>query len=139
MLRKLFSGEEVLELFDSVRPAGIALIVDDHRDFVESTRTLLAQRGYAVVVARSGGEAIERVLADSIDAVVLDMKLPVLSGLGVYLELKKHGRTLPTIIGTGYTTEEIDNIESLRSISVTRTLVKRFEPQAILEPIEDMI
>ena len=75
----------------------------------------------------------------SVDVLVLDLRLPILDGLEVYLELKKHGRTLPTIIVTGYVEEEGENVDVLRSLTVTGCLLKPFDPDLLLEEIEKLV
>ena len=72
---------------------GLALELDDP-DFVEGIQQMLENAGYAVVIARDGQEAVEKVVGGAFDVLVLDLRLPVLSGLEVYLELKKRDAEL---------------------------------------------
>ena len=72
----------------------------------------------------------------NIDCLVLDLNLLVLSGLEVYLELKREGRSIPTVIVTGYAAEEADTIDRLRDLCVTGCLVKPVEPEALPQSIE---
>ena len=64
------------------------------------------------------------------------MHLPVLSGLEVYLELKKMGKAYPTIIITGYADEAAASIDKLRFLSVTGCLTRPFAPQKLLGAIQ---
>ena len=57
-------------------------------------------------------------------------------GVEVYLELKKRGRTLPTIIITGYAVEEADSINALADMSVTGCLTKPISSEQLLKAIE---
>ncbi len=139
VLRKPFDMDDVLKALDTIRPEGVVLVVDDDDDFAESVAKFLTDRGYRVLVARTGEEAVEMVLADGIDLLVLDLRLPVLSGLEVYMELKKRDAAVPTIIATGYAAEEKESIDALRAMSVTGCLVKPFEPAALLEAIQAMM
>jgi CheY-like chemotaxis protein len=126
--------ERVLQLVGEIKPSGI-LIADDDPDFVASIREVLEDNGYAVYVARDGREALDRVRADGIDVLILDLHLPMLSGLEVYLELKRSGHALPTIIVTGYAREKVEAIDALRRMSVTGILTKPFDPAALLEMV----
>jgi DNA-binding response OmpR family regulator len=135
VLRKPFDPARVLGMLADMKPDGVILMADDDPDFSDSTRNLLARRGYNVLVARTGEQALSAALADGIDILVLDLRLPVLSGLEVYLELKRRGRSLPTIIVTGYAAEEAETIDKLRTLSVTGFLVKPFAPQDLLNLI----
>jgi len=138
VLHKPLDLERLLKMLAEIKPEGI-LIVDDDPDFVEGIRELLEENGYTVYVARNGREAVERILANGIDVLILDLRLPVLSGLEVYLELRKHGRCLPTIIVTAYAREESEAIDRLRDLKVTGILTKPFEPGQLLGALEELI
>ncbi len=101
-------------------------------------KVALTEKGYSVCHAHTGQEAVDRILAGVVDYLVLDLKLPVLSGLEVYLELKKQGRAVPTVIVTGYAVEEADSINALRAMSVTGCLVKPFDPVELAQALEEM-
>jgi two-component system response regulator HydG len=135
VLRKPFDTARMLGMLEDVKPDGVILTADDDPDFVDSLRQLLTGNGYKVVVARTGQEALATILARGIDILVLDLKLPVLSGLEVYLELKRRNRALPTIIVTGYAVEESEAMDQLSALSVAGCLVKPFHPRQLLDII----
>lgn len=137
VLRKPLDLEEVLRLLDEIKPGGI-LIVDDDADFVETTRAVLESRGNSVFVANTGEQAIESVRANDIDILVLDLRLPILSGLDTYLELRRLGHDLATIIVTAYADEEAERINVLRSSSVTSVLRKPIDPDDLVEAVEEL-
>jgi CheY-like chemotaxis protein len=136
VLHKPFAMEDVLASLREVVPTGLVLVADDDPDFAASAKSLLVEHGYDVLVARTGREAFESVLKSKPDVLLLDLRLPVMHGLDVYLELKRYGRCVPTIIVTGYAKEEVDAIDALRSLEVTGCLFKPFEPEALLRAIE---
>lgn len=138
VLRKPFAMEEIINAIDEIRPAGLVLVADDDPDFAASAENLLADQGYDVLVARNGVEAIEKVISSNPDILLLDLRMPVMHGLDVYLELKKRDRLLPTIIVTAYPREEGDAVEALKSLSVTGCLFKPFEPEALLQAIKQI-
>ena len=135
MLNKPIDVYKVLEMLEEVKPDGI-LIVDDDDDFVESVKDLLVSSGYTVCVARNGREAIERIRSNGIDVLILDLRLPILSGLEIYLELKTTGRVVPTIIVTPHTDECADEVDKWRSLSVSGILRKPFDPGELLRAVE---
>ncbi|WP_448852428.1 response regulator [Corynebacterium sp. 335C] len=59
------------------------LIVDDDAQLLRALRINLAARGYDVVTAATGAEALRRASADSPDLVVLDLGLPDIDGADV--------------------------------------------------------
>lgn len=136
VLRKPFEIEEVLTLVREIEPRGIVLVADDDPDFAASAEQLLSDAGYRVLVANTGSQAIERATSEPVDVLVLDLRLPVLDGLDVYLELKRRGRELPTVLVTAYRTGEADSIDVLRSMSVTGCLFKPFEPTELLNAVD---
>ena len=58
----------------------LVLVVDDDRGVQEAAREELANREYEVIIASDGDAAIKLVDARSPDVLVLDLKLPLVSG-----------------------------------------------------------
>lgn len=138
VLRKPFDMDEIISSLDEVKPSGLVLVADDDPDFAESAEHLLTEQGYDVLIARNGAEAIEKVIASSPDVLLLDLRMPVMHGLDVFLELRKRNCLLPTIIVTAYPREEGDAVAALKSLSVTGCLFKPFEPEALLRAIVEI-
>ncbi len=137
VLDKPVAIPKLLKMIEDIKPDGI-LIVDDDDDFVESVKDLLASKGYIACVARNGQEAIKRICSNDIDILILDLHLPILNGLETYLELRKIGRTIPTIIVTAYADEDADDIDRLRSLAVSGILRKPFDPRELLKVVEQL-
>ncbi|MEE8270757.1 MAG: response regulator [Alphaproteobacteria bacterium] len=137
VLQKPLAIEILLAKLEEIKPEGMVLIADDDPFFCESVRAILKKQGYEVCIAGTGREALERVLAGGIDVMALDLQMPELSGLEVYLELKRLGRSLPTIIVTGHSMEELDALDMLRDMSVTGVLTKPFDPVLLLKALKD--
>ncbi len=78
------------------------LVVDDEVSIRESLRGILQDEGYLTTVAASGEEAIEEVLKDPPDLILLDIWLPGMDGLAVLAEIKKLHAGLPVIIISGH-------------------------------------
>lgn len=57
------------------------LIVEDDRDFSESLRLLLQIKGFSVKLAASGEEALDLIHDDDFFCVLMDIKLPGISGI----------------------------------------------------------
>src|SRR5579863_2109245 len=73
------------------------LVVDDDRNFVEATRTMLEEHGYDVVTAHDGNEGLRRAECESPDLIVLDVMMPRRSGFGVLEHIGHRGVTGPRI------------------------------------------
>jgi two-component system, OmpR family, response regulator MprA len=76
------------------------LVVDDEPAVRESLRRALQLEGYAVELAGDGEEALERVSADAVDALVLDVNMPRLDGLETCRRLRADGNAVPVLMLT---------------------------------------
>lgn len=84
---------------------GHILLVDDEQVVRETGREMLEGLGYAVSTCSDGAEAIEYVVEhlDHIDAVVLDMIMPNISGTACYREIRKISSSVPILFTSGHT------------------------------------
>jgi two-component system CheB/CheR fusion protein len=64
------------------------LLVDDHEEFALSLQALLVGNGCEVHMARSGRRALQLAASSRFDAVILDIRLPDLSGYTLVRELR---------------------------------------------------
>jgi two-component system, OmpR family, response regulator MprA len=76
------------------------LVVDDDRSVRESLRRSLAFNGYQVELANDGQAALDAVLAQRPDAMVLDVMMPRLDGLEVCRRMRAAGDELPILVLT---------------------------------------
>ena len=78
------------------------LVVDDEVVAANSVRRTLNRRGFRVDEAFSGREALNRILNEMYDLVLLDMRMPDTNGLELLPTIKKHRPKLPVVMVTGY-------------------------------------
>ncbi|RZQ63391.1 response regulator transcription factor [Amycolatopsis suaedae] len=76
------------------------LVVDDDRAVRESLRRSLEFNGYQVELASDGAAALEQIVANRPDAMVLDVMMPRLDGLEVARRLRSTGDDLPILVLT---------------------------------------
>jgi DNA-binding response OmpR family regulator len=84
------------------------LVVDDDRDLVETTKTFLEARGYAVSTAHSGAEARDEMARQRPDLVVLDIMMDNdTDGFNLAFTLRDETEAdrIPVIIVSGFTKE----------------------------------
>ena len=72
------------------------LLVDDEGCIRASVSRVLARAGYAVTLAASGAEALQRVRAERYEAVICDLRMPGLSGVALLDQLHQ---TAPALTG----------------------------------------
>ncbi len=82
------------------------LIVDDERDFALTLADRLALRGIEARTAFSGAEGLDCLRESLADLVLLDMRMPGLSGVEVLREVRVMWPDLPVIVITGHCSEQ---------------------------------
>jgi two-component system, OmpR family, KDP operon response regulator KdpE len=87
------------------------LIVDDEPQIRRVMRTTLTSQGYAVIEAKSGEEALEKLRAERADLILLDVNMPGISGLDTCREIRRTG-DVPIIMLTVRNTEK-DKVQAL--------------------------
>jgi DNA-binding response OmpR family regulator len=81
------------------------LLVDDEAQFRATTEKILKRRGFKTVLAGNGQEALEK-LSENPSVVILDIKMPGMSGLETLREIKSRDADLPVIMLTGHGSED---------------------------------
>ena len=82
------------------------LLVDDEEDFVESLAERLQLRNFEVKSALNGDDAIKLVSENEFDVIILDVKMPVKSGIETLKEIKNINQLSQVIMLTGHATVE---------------------------------
>ncbi len=84
------------------------LVVDDDHEVVALLEKLLVKKGYEVIKAHSGEDALEIVATESLDLVILDITLPGVDGIWVTRRMRQDEKTrvIPIIIITGHQEKE---------------------------------
>jgi two-component system response regulator HydG len=135
VLHKPFSSEQLIAAVEAAKPKGLVLLADDDPDMAESLVPVLALRGYRVELARDGAEAVEKASRGAVDCLLLDLRMPILSGLEVWQKLQSAGREIPTILVTGHAADaEARQLSPL----VAGMLVKPIEAALLLAALDEL-
>jgi len=86
--------------------AGRILVIDDEPAIAEGCRLALGERGYAVDIRLSGREGLSAILEGDFDVVLLDLRLPDMSGMAILEEARSRNRSEYFIVMTGYSSVE---------------------------------
>lgn len=101
------------------------LLVEDNQDIGEAVVRRLRAAGH-VVLWNCDGAAVDRALEeDPVDAVVLDLTLPVVDGMTILRQIRRRWRDLPVLVITAQA--EIDQKVSLLDLGADDYLVKPFD------------
>jgi DNA-binding NtrC family response regulator len=82
------------------------LLVDDEKDFLDIMAERLAARGLDVATAGSAEDALKMVIAESYDAVIMDLMMPEMDGFKALKLFKKSRPDLAIILLTASVPEE---------------------------------
>jgi DNA-binding response OmpR family regulator len=114
------------------------LLVDDDPELLESVRIALMMRGYEVLTACDGAEALARVERDRPDLMVLDLVMPRRSGLTVLDRMHRTAmRSTPIIMMTANEEERHRDAAKLRGVSVF--LSKPFAIEQLISEVETIL
>src|SRR5438094_8308706 len=76
------------------------LVVEDNAILRDALSTVIEHEGYNVEAASNGQEALDRVAHGPPDAILLDMRMPILDGWGFARELCARGLRVPILVLT---------------------------------------
>ena len=117
------------------------LVVDDEVRIVEILEKFLAKNGFEVVKAVGGENALELLRSNvKIDLLIIDMKMPQVTGFDVLKEKKKLGNQAPAIILTGSVDIE-KHLPGLKELGYTQNDIahKPMDLFALLELVKEKL
>jgi len=105
------------------------LVVDDDPVIGRSFDRVLSGKGYAVITAANGDEALRKLATEEYDMVYTDIRMPGMDGIEVARRAKAERPWLPVVIVTGYGSDS--NIAKAKAAGVSRVLHKPLSPEMI--------
>ena len=112
------------------------LVVDDDPVVGKSIGRVLSGKGYAVITAASGEEALDRIAREDYDVVYTDIRMPGMNGLEVANRIRASRPWLPVVIVTGYGDDAAET--TARQLGVSAFLHKPLSPQVIEDSAESL-
>ncbi len=113
------------------------LVVEDDGAVRRAVERALSFEGYDVVTARDGAEALAIVLNDKIEAIVLDVMMPIVDGLEACRRIRARGDTTPILILTART-DVTDRVAGLDA-GADDYLVKPFALEELLARLRALL
>ena len=112
--------------------------VDDDFRVRESIESLVESAGHSTLVFSSAEEFLQSVrLRDSLACLILDVRLPGMSGVELYTQLTQSCRSIPTIFITAHTVPEMNTWAT--KPGVIAVLYKPFQPEVLLQAVRKAI
>lgn len=118
----------------SYRP--LVLVVDDDIDSVELIKATLIQSGVNVIGAGDGYQAIQKMVDQKPDAILLDLMMPPLDGWETYRRVRSIS-LIPVIFVTALATSE-DIVEGLNT-GVDDYITKPFHPPELVARVRGVL
>src|SRR5438552_16571390 len=106
------------------------LIVEDDRSTQKALKHLFESEGYAVEIRGDGKSALEAFRTSAPTAVILDLRLPVVSGQDVCREIRQQSSTLPIVVLSAAT--DVADKVLLLSLRADDSVTKPFSPAELL-------
>ena len=113
------------------------LVVDDEPMICKSCKEILEEEGYQVDMANSGQEGVVKALEKVFDLLIVDMKMPDVSGMALLKRIKSEKLKTPVIMITAYSTVETA-IEAMK-LGAADYIPKPFTPDELSGIVKTVI
>jgi len=119
-----------MDVANMPRPAGRILVVEDDPAVQKALKRLFETEGFAVEVRSDGQSALESFQASAPAAIVLDLRLPKLSGGDLCKEIKAQAPTLPIVVLSA--ASDVSDKVLLLELGADDYVTKPFSPRELL-------
>ena len=116
------------------------LLVDDEPSIIKMVGKRLEMKGFEVLIAMTGEEAITKAQAEHPDCIILDLMLPTMSGFEVCARLKKDQRCgeIPVVVMFSGKGQEED-AQRCRELGAAAYVTKTEGSTALLDHIQALL
>ena len=112
------------------------LVVDDDREIVGAIAINLEKEGYRVLRAYDGVEALDKLVAEEVHLIVMDVMMPRLDGLSTMMRIRQQ-KNIPIIILSAKS-EDTDKILGL-SMGADDYVTKPFNPMELVARVKSQL
>ena len=110
------------------------LLIDDEPIIHQSLGSFLRRVGHEVQIALNGKEGLSRVMEQTPDLVISDIKMPGLNGLDLLTHLKIHSPQIPVLLITGH--GDMDTAVAALQIGAHSYLCKPVKLDQLIETVQ---
>jgi len=112
------------------------LVVDDDKTIAGAIEKLLVMEGYEVIKAYNGMEALDALVSNDVQLIILDIMMPKLDGLSTMMKVRD-GKNIPIILLSAKS-EDSDKILGL-SMGADDYVTKPFNPQELVARVKSQL
>ncbi|PWU02234.1 MAG: hypothetical protein C5B51_21315 [Terriglobia bacterium] len=123
----------------SLKGTGTILVIDDEEIVRRTAKVTLERFGYEVILAEDGRQGVDafRRSADRVDAVLLDMTMPVMSGEEAFRELRMIRPDIKVILSSGY--NEVEAIRHFTGKGLAGFVQKPYTSLRLAEAVQSVL
>jgi two-component system, LuxR family, response regulator FixJ len=115
----------------------VVYVVDDDTDVLGSLRFLLETEGFDVRTFRSGAALLNGIATREVDCLVIDYKMPAMSGIDLANRLRNRNIDAPIILITGYPDDNI--LEKAAAAGLHHVLLRPHLEESLVSRIRGAI
>jgi CheY-like chemotaxis protein len=113
------------------------LVVDDEPMICKSCKEILEDEGFFVDMAYSGEEGLKKGLEKKFDLVILDIRMPDISGMTLLKRMKAEQKNTPVVMITAFSTVE-SAVEAMK-LGARDFVPKPFTPDELSQVVRSVI
>lgn len=114
--------------------ASIVAVVDDDDEVRDVLRGLLESEGHSVETFKSGEDFLANAKLETIACLVVDQRMPEMSGVALISAVARKGATIPSLLITGAPDPEV--ARAAESLGAMTVLEKPLSPHELLRFVE---
>lgn len=113
------------------------LVVDDQKGVRQLLETFFEEKGFRVTTATNGQEAVNCTRNETPDLLVMDVKMPIMSGAEALAQIKTGFPNLPVIMMTAYA--DVFMQQELASLGAETCLLKPLDLEQLFETVDKVL
>ncbi|MEI7481400.1 MAG: response regulator [Elusimicrobiota bacterium] len=116
---------------------GKILVIDDENDIRAAFKAVLGGEGFTVITAADGAEGALKNTEHNPDVIILDLKMPKMSGMETLRLIRETDKAVRVIILTGY--GEAGSIREAENLGVFEYASKPFRNATIIDTVKEAL
>ncbi|MBW2984318.1 response regulator [Candidatus Woesearchaeota archaeon] len=114
------------------------MYVEDDLDTLNVVKLILEKRGYKVIGALNGKQALEKLKKAKVDLILLDIMLPDLSGWDLFQRIRSTDKKIKMAFLSAIPVSD-ERRKSLRKSGISDYIMKPFTKESLIQRIESIV
>lgn len=139
IMYKPIDTKKLVEFIETTKRGALILFVDLDMSTSQKLVAALKKMGYLIAEAKSGEEAHKLVQRKRFDLIFIEVKMPVMNGLEIYISLRKIKPDIKVVMTTNYREGLEDLIDQATSKGAYACIYKPFEVGKVVKLLERIL